>query len=196
MTILMSVIAYLIGAIPTGFVIYYLSEKKDIRQFGSGSTGATNVLRLKGWKYAVPVLVFDLLKGFLPVILSLLLFEDRRIALLSAFFVVLGHCFPVYIRFKGGKGVATTFGAFAPLAIGPVGIALSVFILTIMLTRYVSLSSLLATLSLIPTIFILKGDSGLTGLAAVVFLVVCLQHTGNIKRLLSGKERKFGKKNQ
>ncbi|MCJ7681983.1 MAG: glycerol-3-phosphate 1-O-acyltransferase PlsY [Candidatus Aminicenantes bacterium] len=196
MTILMSVIAYLFGAIPTGFVIYYLSEKKDIRQFGSGSTGATNVLRLKGWKYAVPVLVFDLLKGFLPVILSLLLFEDRRIALLSAFFAVLGHCFPVYIRFKGGKGVATTFGAFAPLAIGPVGIALSVFILTIMLTRYVSLGSLLATLSLIPTIFLLKGDSGLTGLAAVVFLVVCLRHTGNIKRLLTGKEQKFGKKNQ
>ncbi|MBU4253297.1 MAG: glycerol-3-phosphate 1-O-acyltransferase PlsY [Acidobacteria bacterium] len=196
MKILMSVIAYLFGAIPTGFVVYYLSEKKDIRRFGSGSTGATNVLRLKGWKYAVPVLVFDLLKGFLPVYISLLLFENRQIALLSAVFAVLGHCFPVYLRFKGGKGVATTFGAFAPLALGPVGIALAVFILTIMLTRYVSLGSLLATASLIPSIFFLTSDLGLTDIAAVVFLVVCLRHSGNIKRLFLGKERKFRTKDQ
>lgn len=192
----MSIVAYSIGAIPTGFIIYYLFEKKDIREYGSGSTGATNVLRLKGWKFAVPVLVFDLLKGFLPVFVSLLLFDNRQIALLSAVFAVIGHCFPVYIRFKGGKGVATTFGAFAPLALGPVGIALCVFILTVALTRYVSLGSLFATASLIPSIYFLKSDLGLTDIAAVVFLVVCLRHSGNIKRLFSGKERKFGKKVQ
>lgn len=196
MKILMSLVAYLIGAVPTGFIIYYLFEKKDIRQFGSGSTGATNVLRLKGWKFAVPVLVFDLVKGFLPVFISLLLFENREIALLCAVFAVIGHCFPVYIRFKGGKGVATTFGAFAPLALVPVGLALSVFILTIVVTRYVSLGSLLATASLIPSIYFLRGDLGLADIAAVVFLVVCLRHAGNIKRLFTGKERKFGKKEQ
>ncbi|MFQ5722555.1 MAG: glycerol-3-phosphate acyltransferase, partial [Candidatus Aminicenantales bacterium] len=108
MKIISSLLAYLIGSIPTGFIIFYLSEKKDIRNFGSRSTGATNVLRLKGWKYGLVVFGGDFLKGFLTVFATLKIFNDLSLAAICGLLAVAGHCFPVYIKFKGGKGVATT----------------------------------------------------------------------------------------
>jgi acyl phosphate:glycerol-3-phosphate acyltransferase len=186
--------AYLFGAIPSGFIIYYLAEGKDIRLFGSRSTGATNVLRLKGWKYAIPVLLFDLLKGFLPVFLSRILFNDLTLTYISVFLVVLGHCFPVYIKFKGGKGVATTLGAF--LAISPLSflIGLAIFVITVLLTKFVSLGSLLATLGIVPASFLFVGGWEILTLSLAVFLVVVLLHLENIRRLLKGEERKIGRK--
>ena len=194
MKILFSLLAYLVGAVPTGYLIFLLSEGKDIRKFGSRSTGATNVLRLKGWRYAVPVLLFDLLKGFLPVFLAQILFHDLLITYICAFLVVLGHCFPVYIKFRGGKGVATTLGAF--LAISPLTCAagLVFFLAVILLTRYVSLGSLLATLSLVPASVLIIGGRDVLILAIGVFLVVALRHMGNIRRLIKGEERKLGHK--
>lgn len=98
-------VAYFVGSIPSGFLIFRMGERKDIRRFGSQSTGATNVLRLKGWRYALPVLVIDVLKAAFPVWLALRSFPaDRRVAFGVALMVVLGHCFPVFIGFKGEKG--------------------------------------------------------------------------------------------
>lgn len=196
MKVLFALFAYLFGAIPSGFLIYYFAEGKDIRKFGSRSTGATNVLRLKGWKFAVPVLLFDLLKGFLPVFLSSILFEDLILQYICVFLVVLGHCFPVYIKFKGGKGVATTLGAFLAVSPFAVLIGLVVFIITLILTKFVSLGSLLATLALIPASILLIGGREVLILSLSVFLVVALRHLGNINRLLKGKERKLGTKEE
>ena len=194
MKFLFGLFAYLFGAIPSGFLIFFLSDGKDIRKFGSRSTGATNVLRLKGWKYAVPVLLFDLIKGFLPVFLARFLFHDIRLAYICAFLVVLGHCFPVYISFKGGKGVATTLGAFLALSPLTFGIGLVIFLITIVLTRFVSLGSLLATLSLIPASILFIGGRNILILSLAVSLVVILRHMGNIQGLVKGEERKLGRK--
>lgn len=194
MKILFAILSYLFGSFPTGYLIFRISEKKDIRDFGSKSMGATNVLRLKGLKYALPVVPIDLFKGFLPVFLALKLFPDKRFALLCAFLAVLGHCFPVYIKFRGGKGIATTMGAFSILAFHPFLLSLATFLLIIIITRYVSLGSLVATLSLPLYIYLFKGDIEIIYLSFAVFLIIFIRHLGNINRLIHGKERKLGEK--
>jgi len=196
MKVLFAVFAYLFGAIPSGYIIYFISEQKDIRKFGSLATGATNILRLKGWKFAVPVMFIDLFKGFLPVFLALQLFNDNRYALICAFLAIIGHCYPVYIKFKGGKGVATSIGTFAALAVLPLLIGLAVFVLVVALFRYVSLGSLLAVISLIPSTFFITGDYELVIFTIAVFLLIVFRHAGNISRLAHGQERKLGQRNQ
>lgn len=196
MKIFFALFSYLFGSLPTGYILFSISEKKDIRSFGSRSTGATNVLRLKGWIYALPVILMDVIKGFLPVFLALRLFPDKKFALLCGFLAVLGHCFPVYIKFRGGKGVATAVGVFLALAVKSLLICIAIFLLVILLTRYVSLGSILAMLSLPISIFIIQGDIEKTLLGFAVFLLVALRHTGNIQRLIKGSERKLGEKVQ
>lgn len=194
MKILFLVLSYLVGSIPSGYIFFRLGEKKDIRGFGSQSTGATNVLRLKGWKFAVPVLVLDVLKAVLPVWAALRLFPDRRVALGAAFLVVLGHCFPVFIKFRGGKGVSTAMGAYLILAPLPFILSLAIFVGVIAATRFVSLGSLLATLSCPFFAYFLKSDRELALLGLAIFVVIALRHAGNIKRLLKRQERKFGQR--
>lgn len=194
MKILFAAFSYLLGAFPTGYILYYFSEKKDIRNFGSQSIGATNMLRLKGWAFAIPVIFADILKGFLPVFIALKLFVDFRFALLCGFFAVLGHCFPVTLKFRGGKGVATSVGVYLALAIEPLLIGLGVFIVVIALTRYVSLGSMTAMLSIPASIYILGSESDLAILGVAIFLLICVKHTGNIRRLVQGNERKLGEK--
>lgn len=194
MKILFAGLSYLFGAIPSGYVLFYISEKKDIRNFGSQATGATNLLRLKGWKFAVPILLFDVLKGVLPVVLALEFFEDLRFALVCGFLAVVGHCFPVYIKFKGGKGLATTLGAYAVLGFKPLLLSLGVFLLAVGITRYVSLGSLLAVLSYPFFILLFKGNLEIVCLSVVLFLLIVFMHKGNIARLIKGEERKLGEK--
>jgi glycerol-3-phosphate acyltransferase PlsY len=196
MKILFAIFSYLFGSFPTGYVLFLISEKKDIRNFGSHSTGATNVLRLKGWIFALPVILVDVLKGFLPVFLALRLFPDKKFALLCGFLAVLGHCFPVYIKFKGGKGVATAVGVFLSVAVESLLICIVIFLLVILLTRYVSLGSILSMLSLPVTIFLIQGDAEKTVLGFAVFLLVAFRHSGNIQRLVKGNERKLGERVQ
>jgi len=186
--------AYCLGAVPFGYVLFRQSEKKDIRLFGSRSTGATNVLRLKGWKYAAPVVVFDVLKAAVPVWLALRLFDDRRVALAAAFMAVLGHCFPLFIRFRGGKGVSTAMGSYAVLAPLPFSLSLVIFIGVIAWTRYVSLGSLLAALSFPALALVIQRDRELALIGLAVFLLIALRHAGNIRRLSRGEERKFGQR--
>jgi glycerol-3-phosphate acyltransferase PlsY len=191
MTIIYATFAYLIGSIPAGYIIYNLSEKQDIRQFGSQATGATNVLRLKGWKYAIPVGLFDILKGFFIVYFALKLFPDKRLALLCGFLVVLGHCFPVFIKFKGGKGVATAVGVYAALAPVPLLCSAGIFLAVILLTRYVSLGSLLAMFFFPIFVLFFIGDTDVIALSFAILCLIIFRHMGNIKRLIAGKERKF-----
>lgn len=194
MKILFAVSSYLFGALPTGYILYYISEKKDIRRYGSQSIGATNILRLKGLLFAIPVIFVDILKGFLPVFLALKLFPDKRFALLCGFLAVLGHCFPVYIRFKGGKGVATSVGVYLALAFKPLFIGIAIFLIVIALTRYVSLGSILAMLSLPLSTYFIQGNLEVAVLGIAIFILIVIKHGANIHRLVGGNERKLGEK--
>jgi len=194
MKIIFAVLSYLLGSIPIGYILFYISEKKDIRNFGSQSTGATNLLRLKGWKLALPALVIDFLKGFLPVFFALKFFQDKQFALICGFLAVLGHCFPVYIKFKGGKGVATTFGAYSILAFKPFLLCLAVFLIVSGASRYVSLGSLLATLSYPFFILLCNAEADIAYLSFALFFLIMLMHRDNIERLVQGKERKLGER--
>jgi len=194
MKILFAVLCYFFGAIPSGYILFRLSEKKDIRSFGSQATGATNVLRLKGLKYAIPVLLFDIAKGFLPVFFALKLFGDLIFALTCGFLAVVGHCFPVYIKFKGGKGLATTLGVYAFLAFKPVLLSLAVFLIAVFISRYVSLGSLLTLLSFPVFSFFFKEEIQVVYLGIALFILVTFMHRENIARLFKGTERKIGEK--
>ncbi len=186
--------AYLVGAIPAGYLLVRVAEKRDIRAFGSRNTGATNVLRMKGWRYAVPVLLFDAAKGLAPALLGKALFHDVRVAAAGAFLAVLGHCFPVYIGLRGGKGVATTLGAFAGLALAPGLVSVGVALAAIAVVRMVSVGSL-AGVAAFPAAALAFGAPAAVVLFGVgVLAVVGLRHRENIGRILSGTERKLGSK--
>jgi len=194
MKILFALASYFVGAFPTGYLFFRALEKKDVRSFGSGATGAANILRLKGWAYALPVALIDILKGFLPAFLAMKIFGDERLAAVSAGLAVLGHCFPIYIGFKGGKGVAAAAGAMFSLDLLPSLCSLGLFILTIASTRYVSLGSILAVIFFPLFIFLLRGPTELILLSLPILLIILIRHLENIKRLVQGKERKFGEK--
>jgi acyl phosphate:glycerol-3-phosphate acyltransferase len=194
MKILFAVLAYALGAVPTGYIAFRLSEKKDVRGYGSGNTGATNIMRLKGWKLAVPVVIADILKGFLPAFLAVKVFGDHRLALVAAFLAIFGHCYPIYIGFRGGKGVATTVGAFAGVAPIPFIIAAIVFLLAVALTRFVSLGSMLAAASFPAAVFLTGGRPDTVVWGGAVAILIAVRHRENIRRLLAGRERKLGEK--
>lgn len=194
MTIIFTVLSYLIGSISAGYILYSLSEKKDIRRFGSHATGATNVLRLKGWKFAVPVGLFDISKGFVVVYFALRLLPNKRIALLCGFLVVLGHCYPLFIKFKGGKGVATAVGVYAALAPVPLLFSVGICLAVVLFTRYVSLGSVLAMLFFPVFVFFFTRDPSVLALSLAIFCLIIFRHMSNIKRLIAGNERKIGEK--
>ncbi|MBE0460030.1 MAG: glycerol-3-phosphate 1-O-acyltransferase PlsY [Candidatus Aminicenantes bacterium] len=196
MKIAFAFFTYLLGTIPPGFIIFRITEKKDIRKYGSFNTGATNVLRLKGWKYALPVLIIDVLKGAIPVYFALVLFPDKRFALICAFLAVFGHCFPFYLRFNGGKGIATSLGVFAVLAFKPFLLTLAVFFLVIAITRFVSLGSILSVFSFPFFVYLIQRETEIIYAGILIFLLVLLRHWNNIQRLFQGKERKLGEKTQ
>lgn len=186
--------SYLLGSIPFGYLFFRLKNKGDIRDYGSRSIGATNVLRTTGWRLALPVAILDIFKGFLPVFLGLKIFDDSRWALLFGFCAIVGHCFPIFIRFKGGKGVATTAGVYAAVAVVPLLLMLAVFIIVIAITRYVSLGSLLGVFSFPLFAYFFLGEPEIFILSGAAFLIIAFKHKENIQRLLKGNERKFGEK--
>ena len=200
--VLVVIAAYLIGSIPFGYLVVRLRGGGDVRATGSGGMGATNVTRRAGKMAGVLTLLLDALKGALAVLLArALLTEDfganwwvAGAALAS----VLGHCFPVWLRFRGGKGVATGLGVFAALAPLAVLCALPVFLLVVWATRYVSLGSITATALLPLCVWLLGGytypleqRAPLTSAAAAGAALIVLMHRANIGRLLKGTENRF-----
>jgi len=194
MKLAFAVLSYLLGSIPTGYLIVRAHDRRDIRDFGSRATGATNVLRVKGVKFALPVMALDILKGFLPAFLALRLFHDPFLAALSGFLAVLGHCFPFSIGFRGGKGVATSVGAFLVLAWPAVLLCLAVFGATLAASRFVSLSSMLAALSFPLFVGLIHGPSTVVWWGLATGALVVFRHKDNIGRLVAGNEPRVGEK--
>jgi len=192
--------AYLIGSIPTAVWVGKIFYRIDVREHGSGNAGATNVIRVLGYKAGIPVLLFDVFKGWFAVQLAWIFphgfFQGEAqtyMMIALAVTVFCGHVFPVFAGFRGGKGVGTLAGvgiALYPLALL---IVLGLFILTLIISRYVSLSSLLAGISFpFIVIFGLKETNpGLILLSILVAILIPLTHVKNIKRLLKGEENKF-----
>ncbi len=196
------VAAYLLGATPTSYIAGRLGRGIDLREHGSKNLGATNVYRLLGWSYAIPVALFDIAKGVVPVALF-----GRwaggggggpawlPVTLGGA--AVLGHMFSPYVRFKGGKGVATAAGVFVALAPLAFAIAIPVWALGVWLTGYVSLSSIVAALTFPVWVRLTADGTGPTFWAsAVLALLIVFAHRANIRRLLAGTENRFRTRKQ
>lgn len=186
-------LAYGLGSIPFGIILTRLAGVGDIRQFGSGNIGATNVLRTGNKKLAIATLVFDAGKGASAVLFASY-FTSTALTALAAVLVVVGHCFPVWLNFRGGKGVATSLAALAALNIDIGGLFVFVWLITALVSRYSSLSALLAILACVGAGFIVLDD--IMAQVAILLLgaLVWSRHHANIGRLLTGKETKIGNK--
>ncbi|MHB1506324.1 MAG: glycerol-3-phosphate 1-O-acyltransferase PlsY [Sulfobacillus sp.] len=198
-------IAYLLGSIPFGYLLVWLFRKEDIRETGSGNIGATNVLRTGSRWLGVLTLLLDIGKGFLAVEIARRLTTGQHAieaGAIAALFAVIGHVFPVWLRGKGGKGVATALGVFLALASLAAWSALAVFIVVTALTRYVSLASMLAAASFPVWVWLGERFLGIDYGSGVIFLastilvpaVILIKHRKNIDRLLHGTEFRFGSK--
>jgi acyl phosphate:glycerol-3-phosphate acyltransferase len=194
--ILTTLAAYLLGGLPFGYWFVRLSSGKDIRTMGSGNIGATNVHRTSGGKAGIIVLLLDIVKGFIAVLIAgLVTGNDSNALALAIVGVVVGHCYPVFLRFKGGKAVACFVGAFlyvAPLALGIITVA---FFATFALTRFVSLASILSAL-LFPLVLwrLQRYPTPILLAGTTTALLIVFRHKANIERLLKGKENVFSLK--
>jgi glycerol-3-phosphate acyltransferase PlsY len=219
--IIVAVAAYLLGSIPTGFLVAK-AKGIDIQKSGSGNIGATNAMRVLGKPAGIFVMLLDCAKGyfacaFLPPLiwnwldgLSLRFtmgmvnfFRDQpieiqiRYYLGAGIFAVLGHNYPCWLKFKGGKGIATTAGVYLALAPEALAIALAVFILTILVTRYVSVGSIFAAIALPVAVWILQPHNLFLGIVTTALGALAIyKHKSNIKRLMAGTESRLGKKSE
>jgi glycerol-3-phosphate acyltransferase PlsY len=193
--------SYLLGSIPFGFLLVWLVRKEDIRTTGSGNIGATNVLRSGAKKLGVLTFILDGAKGYAAVMVAELLARGkdptslRHLAITAGLFVILGHMFPVWLHFKGGKGVATAFGVFVALCLPAALSALALWGAVVALTRYVSLASILAAVVLpFLTLWLSPGRYGYVSGAAMFACcwIVIVKHRPNIVRLVQGTEHGFG----
>lgn len=190
-----AVAAYLLGGIPIGLLVGRAKGIDDIRKYGSGNIGATNVLRVIGIKAGLTVWALDCLKGALPVLVARHALDPDPWALgLVALAAVLGHCFSPYLRFTGGKGVATGLGTMLALY-WPSGVcALALFALIVWRSRYISLGSIVASVSAPLFMALYRMPAGYIAGSALIGLLIIFQHRSNIRRLRTGTERKLGEK--
>ncbi|RFS17392.1 glycerol-3-phosphate 1-O-acyltransferase [Emticicia sp. C21] len=201
--ILMGVlVAYLLGSIPTAVWYGKIFHGVDVRQHGSGNAGATNSLRTFGRKAGIIVLIIDFLKGFLAVLSAQFLFPDteKYLPLIMGLAAVIGHLYPVFAQFRGGKGVATALGVIAATFPMTVIICMVVFFILVFATRYVSLGSMIGALAF-PVQIALNvwnvnpnHDPYYIAFASALFLILVFTHRHNIQRLMKGTENKFGAK--
>jgi len=198
MPYLFPLFGYLLGAIPFG-LLYGKLAGIDLRGQGSGNIGATNAARLLGKKIGGLTLVSDMLKGMLPMLLAAWILRDepdhRLWILLTGTAAFLGHCFPVYLKFRGGKGVATALGLHLYLAPLPTLAGIGVFLITVRLSGFVSLGSIIAAASLPLLIWLAGGPEQLRMASTLIAVVIWLKHHENIARLLKGTEKGWKKSN-
>jgi glycerol-3-phosphate acyltransferase PlsY len=194
MIYLLLLLGYLLGAIPFG-LLYGKLAGIDIRRQGSGNIGATNATRLLGKKLGGLTLASDILKAVLPMSLAAWLLQgqpgSRDLVLLTGTAAFLGHCFPIYLNFKGGKGVATALGLHLYLAPLPALAGMFIFIVTVRISGFVSLGSLLAAAALPLLIWLSDGSGYLILASCLVATIIWGKHHGNIARLLKGEEKSW-----
>ncbi len=182
------IIAYLVGSIPVGLLISKFSGGVDPRQAGSKNIGATNVMRVAGKKAAALTLIGDLLKGLLPVAAARPFNLPEEGLLLVGLSAILGHIFPVYLKFKGGKGVATSFGVFLGIAPLIALIALLIWIAGISFSKYSSVGALSAFAALPFLAVLLKPEMKFVLFSTIISILVYIRHKENIQRLIAGRE--------
>jgi len=186
---------YLMGSIPTSYLAARFGAGIDLREHGSRNLGATNVYRVLGWKYAIPVGLFDVAKGAVPVLLASRWSNQPWLPLAVGVTAVLGHVFTVFMRFKGGKGVATAAGVVLALAPAALGVSALVWLAVLTATGYMSVASMLGAITFPVAVRVLEpGDTYalVLGIALTVFIIYT--HRSNIRRLLNGTENRFGKR--
>jgi len=200
--IVVALAAYLLGSIPAGFLVAR-AKGIDIRKVGSGNIGATNAMRVLGKPAGIFVLVMDLLKGFAAIawltVLVLKIFNGtttdlETLKIVAGIFVVLGHNYTCWLKFKGGKGIATTAGVYLALAPLALGIALVVFILTVLLTRFVSLGSIVAAVALPIAVWFTRDNLTLRIMTIALGALAIFKHRKNMRRIMAGTENRLGKK--
>jgi glycerol-3-phosphate acyltransferase PlsY len=190
----MLIISYLIGSVSCGYLIAKKTRGIDIRKVGSGSTGATNTARLLGLKFFAVVLVLDALKGFFVFLLASHFLMQTWAVLLCCGAVIIGHNWPLFFAFQGGRGVATTLGVFLGIAPLPALIVFGLFLLVVIFTRYVSLGSMLGAVAIPVTMLLLRFSWEYFIFGLAICLLLLWRHKPNIKRLLQGKESRLGEK--
>ena len=197
-TLISFVFAYLLGSIPTSFLMGKLIKGIDIREYGSGNVGATNALRVLGTKIGIITLLIDIGKGFLAIqIGKLLVYEPSNLFLIgTGLFGIIGHIFTIFLKFKGGKGVATSAGVFIALSPLPFAIALVVFVITVWLSKYISLGSMVAALMffLVELFVNVRNRFANFELLIFIFLImvfIFIRHKANIKRIIDGNENRI-----
>jgi glycerol-3-phosphate acyltransferase PlsY len=181
--------AYLLGSIPTGLLLAR-AKGVDIRAVGSGNIGATNVSRTLGKRLGVLVLVLDALKGLAPVLAARFLHLGSEVMAAVGLAAILGHVFPVWLRFRGGKGVATALGVFTALTPLAAAAAVLIYLATVLVTRISSVGSLLAATGLLGAMVIAREPPPILLLGAAVWALILFRHRSNIRRLLRREEGK------
>ena len=202
--LIVGVVAYLLGSIPFGLILVRIFRKQDIRQQGSGNIGATNVIRSGGKGLGAATFLLDAAKGYVAVLLAWQVglhvhqtqFQTQNLAATAAVCALVGHVYPLWLGFKGGKGVATGFGVFLGITATAALVALAAFIVIFVLSRYVSLASIIAAIAFPLAALLLPHEPLTPFMIAVVILlplIVIAKHHANIRRLLAGTEYRFGK---
>lgn len=212
-------LSYLVGSIPTSIIITHMVKGVDIRNYGSGNAGGTNVMRVLGWKHGLLVILLDALKGVVAVILVARLhtgampfqnatpFDDfTLVQIIAGISAVVGHIWTVFAGFRGGKGIATALGMLLMIVTVDMLVAVGIFVLVVMISRYVSLGSILAAIAVPLTLIVrenifhvdIPGYTTLLPFVILVSLLVIFTHRKNVVRLLNGEEHKlsFSKKNK
>ena len=187
------VAAYLLGSIPFALILARRWGAVDLRRVGSGNLGAANVMRTSGIAAGVLVAVLDMAKGIAGVMVAAMLASNNTAAPAAAgLAAIVGHIYPVWLRFRGGKGVATACGVFSiltPVAVPP---AVAIFLVTVWVTKYISLASLLATLALPPLAYVAGSPAPAVTAACAAAVIILFRHRSNLTRLRTGTERRFG----
>jgi len=195
--VLMLLISYLLGAVPFGYLIARACRGVDITRVGSGNIGATNVYRVLGPGPGITVFICDVLKGFVPTFAAVLIFlGEPWVPVATGLLAIIGHSASPFLRFRGGKGVATGLGVMIGLVPVIAGIAFVVWFLVVIVTRYVSVASMVAVLTVPAMMWIFDKpvEYKLFGIVAAIFVIV--KHRSNIARLIEGKENRFGKRTE